>query len=253
MKSFIPTLVLSILASGAAAQYAEPDTISISKKNSVGIYINPFAIAFMGNEVNDLRLGVQYKYILADNKRLRISAVYDRQDLERPRRSLDPADIYRITDSTEVTRDYGHERSRANMRLGYEWSDYTDPVDAFYAVDIVLGYSSEEYREGLATYLREATDSTGVLNGVDDELHAHALPIAYNYHFLEMGLAPVFGWRFLMKQQWELQASISPEFYYAFPVKEEWLGDSRQPLDYRASSTLEFRLRVLELVLSYHI
>lgn len=240
-------LILHILTSAylLSAQYVntEKESNTQVKRNSIGLIINPVVSVFLGSSPYDMRAGILYRRRLTDYKSLRFSgavqfkeAMYDRDNY-----------VSGITDSTIQIIYPSDSYFRTEARIGIEWSDYTSNSDSFYAIELIAGHISNTESSRKIDYQRvnnaaypvgvQLTDSIGYCTRVNSVV---------------IGLAPVIGWRGRFREKWECMASISPEVYFTSPYKTIYCVDSSSGFEMNRSSSLDFRLRLLDLAISYH-
>jgi hypothetical protein len=242
MKSITTFICLMLFALCGFSQYVElsEDTVQI-QKNSVGVVINPIVAMALGAGTSELHYGVTYKRVVAQNKRLRFAGLYqsykENDNLGSP---VFASDSNIIFNSIQNSYQYGE------FRMGMEWSDFREKHDGIYGLDVLVGYDKRSDTE----HLRVMEHNTAPADGE----HAYYMAsdtIVNNRveHSLAIGIAPVIGYRVLMKQHWELMATCSPEIVYYSALKTE--GRSTPGAE-SLSSTLLFRLRLLDLVFSYN-
>lgn len=235
-----------------AQYYEEPDTVIIENKNTLGLYVSPLATFMMNSFVHNPRIGIQYKRLLAPYKRLRLSLVNDVIKYSYADEETNPIDFIKGTNEAIIAESEARKEQKTTLRAGLEWSDYTKKVDALFGLDIIAGYNTDEYsltesRYDFTPVVIEG-DTGYFLNTAPTKI---ATPYSYFYEYIEVGLAPVIGWRFDIKNNWEFVVAASPEVSVAIPIASEWRGEQPMPIGSTPDTEIEFRLRLLEMVLSY--
>jgi hypothetical protein len=206
----------------------------------------------MNSFVHNPRIGIQYKRILAPYKRLRLSLVNDIINYTYTDDGTNAIDFIKGTNEAIIVESEVRKEQKTTLRAGLEWSDYTKKVDALFGLDLMAGYKTDEY--SLTEELYDFSpvviegDTGYFLNSTPTKT---ATPYSYFYEFLEVGLAPVIGWRFDIKDNWEFVVTASPEVRVSIPFASEWRGDEPMPIGSPPDTEIEFRLRLLEMVLSY--
>lgn len=235
------------------AQYYElPDSIAIENKNTIGVFVSPIAGFMLNSFVYSPRYGLQYKRWLTDYKRLRLSLVHDFIEYDYGNNDFDESRFVQSTGSTLWMLSEFRTQRKTTLRAGLEWTDYSSKVDGYFGVDVIMGYKTDEYDMFYKAY--NYYTSTNSADTADYVLANPALdrkPYSYYYQYIEFGIAPIIGWRFDIKKRFEFTVNASPELTVAIPVAQQWRGDAPMPYESRADTEIEFRLRLLEMVLSY--
>jgi len=232
-----------------SAQYA-PSEIKeeqITPKNSLGLIFNPVVSVMLGSAPYDMRAGLLFRRIISDNKSIRASAsiqfreaLYDSQGY-----------VTSIADTSVKMAYLADSYFRTELRGGVEWSDYTEKSDAFYAVELIVGSISrtESSREINYRLLSNTNQNTTSLLG--SQL-TDSIGFCTKQQSAIIGLAPVMGWRCVFKKKWEFMASFSPEIIFTAPYKTAYCIDNSKFHTMDEASSIEFRLRLLDVALAYH-
>lgn len=249
-KNIVSLLFLvMVFSKGLHAQYyTEPDSVSV-KKNSIGLFITPIVSFAMDAYAPNPRYGVQYKRWLAPYKRLRIAYVHDKMLFDAPGDNLKDDNLLEITDKTITVFSESRKQWRNTLHIGLEWNESIKSNDAFFGLDIIAGYKQDHYQLKYAEY-HYYTSPAGELQ-IDDYPSTLTTPYGYHYDYIQLGIAPILGWRFNIREHFEFAVNASPEFTVSLPAKSEWLGTRTPPQVQLAQNEIEFRIRVLEMVLSY--
>jgi len=236
-----------------AQYYEEPDTVVIEKKNTIGLYISPAVNFMMNSFTHNPRVGIQYKRWLTDYKRLRLSLVHDKIKFSEADETFDPDNFISATDSSFTVATEKRNQRKTTLRAGMEWTNYQEKVDGFFGIDLIAGYKLDEYEMKMETYRwKNYTYPNGdTIQDFRQDQRLTRWPYAYKYEFIELGISPIIGWRFDIKSNFEFVVSASPEVSIAIPVASEWLGELPMPIGSPPDTEIEFRLRLLEMVLSY--
>lgn len=235
------------------AQYYElPDSVIIENKNSLGFYVSPVAAFMLNSFAYSPRFGLQYKRWLTDYKRLRLSLVHDFIEYDFGNNDFDESRFVQSTGSTLWMLSESRMQRKTTLRAGMEWTDYSSKIDSYFGFDIIAGYKSDEYDTYYKAYdYYTSTNSTDTADYVVANTSMDKRPYSYYYQYLEFGIAPIIGWRFDIKKRFEFTINASPELSVAIPIAQEWRGEMPMPIESRADTEIEFRLRLLEMVLSY--
>lgn len=222
------------------AQYIETEDKPILKKNSIGVGLNPVVAMMLGASSENLHYSLNYRRLLNENRRLRTIMNYQ-WDKNYYSDNLP----VRLTDTTItlIGRNYGYQY--AELKVGMEWSDFKSKYDGFYGFDVLVGYHKYD---DLLTHEERFVVSSANGYGRVGSLASRDTVIYYTNHSLVIGFAPFFGYRVEMNEHWELLAWMSPEFVYILPIKTDTHGVQQY---YRANSTINFRLRLLDVVVGY--
>lgn len=243
---------LLFISNMKAQYYEEPDTVIIENKNTLGLYVSPLATFMMNSFVHNPRVGIQYKRLLAPYKRLRLSLVNDIINYSYADEETNPIDFIKGTNEAIIVESEKRKEQKTTLRAGIEWSDYTKKVDALFGLDLMAGYKTDEYslteeRYDFSPVVFEG-DTGYFLNTVPTKT---TIPYSYFYEFIELGISPIIGWRFDIKDNFEFAVTASPEVTVAIPIASEWRGELPMPIGSPPDTEIEFRLRLLEMVLSY--
>lgn len=233
-------LILSILSLPVFAQYvAEEPTSGKLKKNDLGLQMNPFLVTVMGGMNEGLSYGIVYKRLIAENSRLRFSLSYA-FDNSSYRREVPIA----VVDSLLYKSTQNESFKDAEFRIGREWCDFRKPNDAIYAVDIIAGHRTNV--DQLNTSIHNMNIYTG--NGLYGEVMADSLTKRSTQKSLAFGLGFSAGYRVTIQDRLELMATVSPEVVYYTTYES-----SETPIesDATGSDGIEFRFRLLDIVLTY--
>ncbi len=251
LSKILPVFLCLPLVS--TAQYYElPDTVIIDKKNTVGLYVSPVAGFMMNSFILNPRYGVQYKRWLNEYKRLRLSVVHDVVQYEYDNNKFSPSNFVQSTGSTIMMLSEWRQQRKTTLRAGIEWTQYTKKIDSFFGFDIIAGYKTDEYYMDHTAYdYYTSTGSQDTANYIQANPAKSYRPYSYYNQYIELGIAPVIGWRFDVKNNWEFAVNVSPEVTVAIPVANQWKGDWPMPIESAPDTEIEFRLRLLEMVLSY--
>ncbi len=215
------------------AQYYEADTTSIALKNSFGLYLNaPVAIAIRAG-TNHLRNGMQYKRLLQDYKKFRLSFFHQfNEEYNSNILNYYSYDTLLIESTSFSKYDY------AEFRMGLEWSDYTEQFDTFYAIDIVTGFDKSINSVWETSHEIENNGFRQATKLIKDDTEKS----------LMVGLAALIGYRVDIQKHWDITGNFSPEFIYKLPISSH--SSLPQPGAINRCS-LHFNLRILDLVLAY--
>jgi hypothetical protein len=249
-KYFIPLLILvSFFSQRIQAQYfTAQDSVSV-KKNSIGLIISPIVSFVMDAYAPNPRYGVQYKRWLAPNKRLRLTYVHDKMLFDAPEDYLRDDNLIAITDKTITVYSETRKQWRNTLRVGLEWNESIKSNDAFFGLDIIAGYKQDHYQLEYSEYFYySGLDGVQRISSYPKSV---TIPYGYKYDFIQLGIAPIIGWRFNIRSHFEFAVNASPELTVSLPAKSEWNGTMTPPNAQMAQTEIEFRLRVLEMVLSY--
>jgi hypothetical protein len=239
MKYYL--LVVSVaLMNFASAQYVETEEKERPKKNGIGFGINPIVAVMLGAGNQGLHYGIQYRRLLNDNSRLRTGLFYQSAKF-----SLDNGAPVGITDSTLIKLNGSNGYRTGEFRMGIEFSDFTAKHDAFYGVDAIVGYNHSYYHEVREEVLTQRLEDSQNIYG---EVVSTDTVKYYSDYSMVLGIAPTVGFRVQMKEHMELLASASFEIVYNGAIKTDTYGVNQI---HSNSSFLEFRTRILDLVLSY--
>ncbi len=247
-------IILGISTLRLQGQYYEPDSLPAMQRNSLGIILNPAVGVMLNNPIPFQRYGLHYKRWITEYKRLRMSLVYDNNRLNEPSEFFSLQQFVGATDSTFTLSTELHQERKYQLRMGMEWSEYRQGIDGFFGLDFFAGYKQEKYDLEHRTYYHATTTNNGdSLQRVYEDITKRNRPIAYMHEFFEIGLAPIIGWRFFIRKHFELALNASPEVGVAFPMRTTWRGTAPSNINNRAQTEIEFRLRLLEIVLSYRL
>lgn len=244
--------VLAILLSVVDMQgqyYSERDTMTIDKKNSIGLYISPIVSFLMNSYANNPRYGLQYKRLIQNNKQLRLSLVYDQIKYQYRNNFPIEDNMVAISDSSFTIENESRNNRIATVRAGFEWSNYQKSYQGFFGLDIIAGYKDDLYHLEQLNY--QTIQTTDGISFFRFDPTMNDLLYSYTYKFLILGVSPIIGWRFDIKNRLSYAISVSPEVTTAIPISSTWSGSSVFPLSSPPDTEIEFRLRVLEMVLSY--
>ncbi len=239
MKSiaFLTLVLYSFLIN---AQYLEVEEKPILKKNSIGVGLNPMLALMLGASAENLHYSLNYRRLLNENRRLRTIVNYQ-WGMDYYFDNLPVGG----TDSTIVMKGGNFGYQYAELKVGMEWSDFKSKHDGFYGFDVLVGYDKyydlQTHEERFTVNNAYGFIRIGSLAGLDTVTY-------YTNHSFAIGLAPFFGYRVEMNEHWELLAWMSPEFAYVIPVKTDTHGIQQY---YHANSTINFRLRLLDVVVGY--
>ncbi len=242
LKQILTLLLLSIMAFTTNAQYVE--TVDPAKvlpaKNAFGVVINPVVAMMLGAGTGGLHYGLQYKRLIENNRRFRVASYFQ---TEKTNDHEGFPVMMSDTSLTFQTSTSGYQY--AEVRLGMEWSDFTQKMDGIYGLDLIAGYdkSFEELRLS-----ERITTQSPASNGIFQDEISNKLQSETTVKSLVIGVAPMFGYRFNIQEHLELIATLSPEIVYSMPISD---GYSRNSPAFADNSGLIFRLRLLDLVLSY--
>lgn len=253
LRLAVITFSLLVCSRVKAQYYSHPDSIVLENRNTLGLYISPAVNFMMNSFAHNPRFGIQYKRWLTDYKRLRLSLVRDYIKFYETTDEF-PINKYLSTkDSLLIVSSSQRNQQKTTLRAGLEWNSYSDNIDGFFGLDLIAGYKKDKYEMKLETYSWSKSSQY-----IGDTLYHFQLnqnqttyPYAYNNTFIELGISPIIGWRFDIKDNFEFAVWASPEVTIAVPVSSEWLGDNPIPSGSTPDTEIEFRLRLLEMVLSY--
>ena len=241
MKNY--TIILLICCALQVKGQYVPDSSAVfnPKKNQIGGIVNPIAAVMLGTSASQLHYGLQYKRLLQDNKRLRVSTLY--QSLKPD--VLELGEPIASTDSSVTFIDQQSGYQYGEFRVGIEWSDFRSKHDAIYGVDLLVGYdlSRKENHQKLVTYTMIPESVLPATTVEKDSLVSF-----YEQRSLVFGAAVLLGYRVTLKDRWELMAYASPELVYFAPVSE---SGRREPGEESVGNSIQFRLRLLDISLAY--
>lgn len=249
MRIYLFCLLSLFSFTRSSAQYVSPESTETSStpKNSVGIIFNPVVSVMLGSAPYDMRAGLMYRRQLTQNKTLRASGAIQFREAAFDQ----PGDVIAVTDST-IKMSYATDSYfRTEIRCGIEWSDYSEKSDAFYALELIAGNHSRTESSNKIDYRR--------LAGIDNETNSilgtqltDSVGYCTKQQSILIGVAPVIGWRCVFKQKWEFMASFSPEVVFTSPYKTSYCTDNSDDHQMEEASSVDFRLRLLDVVLAYH-
>jgi hypothetical protein len=252
-RYLIPLMCLvSFLSEGLQAQYyAEPDSVSV-KKNSLGLIITPAVSFAMDAYAPNPRYGVQYKRRLSPNKQLRLTYIHDKIKYGEPLDEDYMQDVLLITNNTFRVYSNTRKELRNSLRIGMEWTETVQSHDAFFGFDIIAGYQKDRYELTHLVYnYYTPSYPAGSSQVIRQDNNRTEIAYGYKYDFIQLGIAPVIGWRFNIRQHFAFAVNASPELTFSLPVKSEWYGRLAPHYAQHPNMKIEFRMRVLEMVLSY--
>jgi|GEM_PF-5642088 hypothetical protein len=242
MKQTITLLLFVLLGLDQHAQYVETEveTKKTPKKNAFGVVINPAVAMMLGAGTSGLHYGLQYKRLIQNNRRLRLATYFQSN------KSIDFYGVpYTISDTSLTFRLTNHGYQYAEFRFGMEWSDFTKSMDGIYGLEVIAGL--DKSFEELRLSERITSQSPSTIGIYQDEI-SNTLQSETTVKSVVFGIAPIFGYRVNIQEHLELIATISPEIVYSTPITD---GYSRSSAAFSDNSGLIFRLRLLDLVLSY--
>jgi hypothetical protein len=234
------------------AQYVELDSAYTGPKNTIFLLGNPIIVPLMSGSPSSVYLGMVYKRVLKNNKRLKFGLNYDYNDLSPFNQGSDPNNFLAYNDSQVVISNRQEYFSRISLRGGLEWSDYTENNGKFYGLDLHAGISKATHDAYAYTYNRLPGDTTTI--GPSDFSILPDTTVAqydYDHYFLNVGFAANIGYRVVLKKKWEINFTFSPEFTFNFPVRYDWNLATPVPLQYEPSSGFEMQLRMLLVDIGY--
>jgi hypothetical protein len=251
-RSFLFLLCFGLLTFGAFGQYIEPDSTLMGHKNSILLQANPLLrIAIQANGA-PTTFGLTYKRTLKEFKRLVCGLNYEWMNLSPRNQTLQPAHLVASTDSSVTLLETNETFSRMNIRGGLEWSSYIDKSAMFYGVTAHLGQRHQHYEAYTHQYRQLPIDTT-LINPTTFANKPESSTGIYDYdhYFLEFGFALQIGYRIQLKQRWEINLSMNPEFSVYLPTKNNWNLDSPEPLQFLPSNGFEMNLRLLLVDIGY--
>lgn len=237
-------LLIVITSAQACAQYVETNEEEKNdktelRKNSLGIGLNPFAVIALGGDAAHIHYGLQYKRLLNENRSLRITGfVQSHTDAPAPGAPIDR------TDSTLFVRSQYSEYAVKEFRIGMEWSNFKERFDGFYGFDLITGIDRQTEFESIHEYTFAGENASSLYG---NKIGSDTLTY-FTDDYLMIGLAPFFGYRVGIGHRVDLTAWLSPEFVYLAPVKSD---THDVPQVHRQNASINFRLRLLDLMLSY--
>jgi hypothetical protein len=243
MKQYT-VLVFILLTVQMQAQYVElPEKSEKNKnelrKNSIGLGMNPLAVAALGVDASDVHYGLQYKRLLNENRLLRVTG-FIQSHTDAPALG---APIAR-TDSTLFVRSEYDRYEVTEFRVGMEWSNYKERFDGFYGFDLITGIDRQTGFESIHEYTYSGENAPNLYG---NKIGSDTLTY-FTDDYLMIGFAPFFGYRVGIGQRVDLTAWLSPEFVYLAPIKS---NTHDVPQVHRQNASINFRLRLLDLMLSY--
>jgi hypothetical protein len=247
MKSILVSVgLVFLLRMVASSQYVNEDPLQMpGQRHAIGTYITSPVSFFMGALPFTARLGLNYKYYLKPNKRLRIQAIADFPDFDEANDSFSKG-VSSITDTT-VSHFYEEKTGwLVNVRAGYEWSRPAEKIAPVYGVDIIAGLMRTGLTQWNNTYVR----NPNLQNSIQTLgfLHSQLLQ-CYETDYLLAGVAFSAGWRFNIKRHMELNIHFSPEFVYKMPIAERSCT-STGAVEV-AEPSLRIHVRIIEMLLFY--
>jgi hypothetical protein len=233
-------LILLCISTTSLAQYVEPDNSKSdiqTHKNSIGIGLNPMMAVAIGADASHVHYGLQYKRSLSENKMLRITGF-----IQGEKNGPELGEPIGLTDSSLFVNSSYDQYSVIELRAGLEWSNYKERFDGFYGFD--TGIDRQTTLESVHQYkidTEEGPDLYGQLLGKDTLTY-------FTDDYLMIGLAPFFGYRVGIGKRFDLTAWMSPEFVYMAPLRSDTHGVQQI---HRQNAYIDFRLRLLDVMLSY--
>jgi hypothetical protein len=224
------------------AQYVETDqntTNDQPHKNSIGIGLNPMMAVAMGADASHVHYGLQYKRMLNENRMLRITGF-----IQGEQNAPELGAPIGLTDSSLFVNSSYDSYNVKEFRAGLEWSNYKERFDGFYGFDLITGIDRQTSFESIHQYTintEEGPNLYGQLLGKDTLTY-------FTDDYLMIGLAPFFGYRVGIGKRFDLTAWMSPEFVYMAPLRSDTHGVQQI---HRQNAYIDFRLRLLDVMLSY--
>jgi hypothetical protein len=251
-RSFLCLGCFGLLTLTSYGQYIEPDSALVGRKNIILLQTNPLIGIAIQAENMPTTFGMTYKRTLKEFKRLVIGLNYEWINLSPSNQALQPAHLVASSDSTVTLLETKETFSRMNIRGGLEWSDYTDKSAMFYGVTAHLGQRHQHYDAYTHQYRQLPVDTT-LINPTTFANKPESSKGIYDYdhYFLEFGFALQIGYRIQLKQRWEINLSMSPEFSVYLPTKNTWNLDSQEPLQFLPSNGFEMNLHLLLVDIGY--
>jgi len=207
---------LVVHSSTAHAQFDlpghEPD--SLGHRHSIGIYTSAAASTLMGGVPFSPRAGVIFRRqsTLNPHRTWRFQGVADFYDVWDDSDNF-LSDILLVTDSSMVFRWKNDTEWRATGRIGIEWSDPREVHTPFYGIDLLAGVNRLLDQRGQVTFARDtlvqsvrplASDPGSFLYTRDQEEWSYIVGVAFTA-----------GYRFRIRDTWDVLFQMSPELYYA--------------------------------------
>jgi hypothetical protein len=235
-------LIGLLLASAARAQYVETSEEVVTPKvykNQLGLGMNPLLVVGLGGDAQHVHYGIQYKRMMGESRMLRLSAF-----IQGGKNVPELGAPIGMTDtSLFVPSEYDNYEVK-EFRIGMEWSNYNERFDGFYGFDFITGIDRQTGFEAIHEYRISAEDSPNLYG---QKLGSDTLTY-FTDDYLLIGLAPFFGYRVGIGRRFDLTAWLSPEFVYMAPLKSDTRGVQQI---HRQNAYINFRLRLLDVMLSY--
>ncbi|MBL7941436.1 MAG: hypothetical protein JNM00_01635 [Flavobacteriales bacterium] len=248
MQKFLFAIFLLTTGMPAWTQYSyEPgeEEPLPERRNSIGLYITSPTSILMAANPYTFRAGIAYKHFVKGNKRIRIQAIADFPDFGQENGG-DEFEIQSYTDSTVTYFSSYEDDMMFNLRAGFEWSRPAVAIAPVYGIDLIAGARFSENGRYYHTYPRDTVAQVSA----DFSYLPVIEPISGSKRrYILAGAALTAGWRFVVQDTFELQAHFSPEFYYTAIFSDEPITPEGGTSLY--TSSLYFRLRIIELTLHY--
>ncbi|MCC6600630.1 MAG: hypothetical protein IT223_08125 [Crocinitomicaceae bacterium] len=222
------------------------DSTMAGKKNAVGLYITSPVVALAGAFPYNTRLGLVYKQRRRDIRSFRLQGVVDLYDL-----LDDDGKLSTVIELTDTTMTYLYESDKemtATLRSGFEWSDPKKAVSAVYGVDLIAGLGYYSYKEKHITYYQDTTANT-IRPDFNRSVSEKTIE-DYSRQNFYAGIDFTFGCRANIGKSWSMVAQISPEILFS-PIRDLHYNIVPHPLVKDESFAVDFRLRLIELLLYY--
>ncbi len=225
------------------AQYVmEEDTVT-GKRFSIGTYLTTPVAVFTGGAPYSPRLGLSARYRNKPHRSWRFQVMADLIDMSDDTDEI-LVTISELTDSTIVYDWKNDKERRYSIHAGLEWADNREAITPVYGIDFIAGANVLRDQRGLVTWERDSTVSdVRPLSGGANHLDYWRNETRTQYL---VGFALTAGYRFRIRDTWDIMLCISPEVYYS-PFEKVVVHDlPGYDVDSQASD-LWIQLRLLEV------